>query len=426
MEKLEDIHMRLFKIINNNFDNLETQADISKINVIQKFNTAFLELKDGKISIDSSIPIFKLDNNIKIDDRIKIKGKLGLRGSRIRFIINQLEKKGKGNNLKELEKNFKILEKKGYIDGDKKKKIKRDYQKIGIVTSCNAAGFKDFVDTICNRKNDIQITVYDTLVQGNNASKEISKAIKLANKHNWADILVITRGGGSKGDLSCFNDLEVCLAIGESQLPVVTGIGHQIDTFIADEVADKSFITPTATAEGITINYKRDLIKLEDYQKNINYVLKNYLDNIIDNILKYQKILYNNNILQNNLIYDYNNLNESIKNKIKYINDKIEHYQSNIINSSIFNLIEKNEINYTQFNRENENQIHYLIQKIKDKIERYEFKLDNESIKSTILINNKNNTIKSIKDLKKNIKKNDNFKLYIQGEYISITIKINE
>lgn len=90
-------------------------------------------------------------------------------------------------------------------------------------------------------------------MQGNNAPKDVSRAIQLANTHDVCDIIVLIRGGGSKDDLECFNAKTMVMAIFNSKIPIITGIGHQIDTSLADMASCKSYITPTAVAQNITL-----------------------------------------------------------------------------------------------------------------------------------------------------------------------------
>jgi len=428
MSKLEDIYDKLGKYIDDNFKNLHTSAEVSKINAIERFKTVFMELKDGTISVDSSMPIYKFNNRANVGDNIKLSGKLALRGSRVRFIIDNLTKQGKGKIVKELEKNYKILVKKGYIKTENKKTIKRDYHKIGMVTSCHAAGFKDFIDTIRNRKNDVRVRVYDTRVQGVYAGKQIAKAIKLANKDNWADIIVVTRGGGSKDDLSCFNDLDVCIAIGESKLPIVTGIGHQIDNFLADEVADKSFITPTATAEGITLNYKSDLQELQKIRETLKYRLLNKLKKVINNITNYQRITSNNQIIGQldtmNMISIQ--MRRQLINSLKHEKDKIINYEVSLCRSELLNELNKLEENLKKIKESNKVNVDYRIKNVENKIENYKIQIEHGKTNGTILRNSKGLSIETIKDLKKELKKNDNFILYLQGSYIKVVLNLNE
>jgi exodeoxyribonuclease VII large subunit len=173
--------------------------------------------------------------------------------------------------------------------------LENDYQIIGVISSLNAAGMKDFVYTLNQRCCNKTIYVYPSSVQGASAPKEIMAAIELANKHNKSQILVLIRGGGSKEDLECFNTRTIADAIFKSNIPIVTGIGHQIDTSIADLCAAKHYITPTATAQNITrenITSKNKLDELINviHQKIIKYMnsYHEYLLHYEDKLIRYQ------------------------------------------------------------------------------------------------------------------------------------------
>lgn len=119
---------------------------------------------------------------------------------------------------------------------------------IGVVSSPHAAGLGDFWKTLGGMH---RVILYPSLVQGSKASQEIVDAISLANRHGLVDVLVLLRGGGSREDLNCFDQIKVAEAILRSKIPIVTGIGHSIDRTLADLVADSHQITPTAAAESL-------------------------------------------------------------------------------------------------------------------------------------------------------------------------------
>jgi len=141
---------------------------------------------------------------------------------------------------------------------------------------------KDFLytlDEICFGK---KIYIYPSTMQGNTAPDEIQKAIILANKHNIVEIIVMIRGGGSKEDLECFNTKKVAVSIFKSNIPIVTGIGHQIDTSLADLVSHKCFITPTATAQKITIHNKISKNLITNKIRMVQYYISRKLNQLYE------------------------------------------------------------------------------------------------------------------------------------------------
>jgi exodeoxyribonuclease VII large subunit len=128
-------------------------------------------------------------------------------------------------------------------------------KRIGLISSLGTSGYQDFTTELFSNPyyNNFTVKTFDCRVQGKIAIPEIIKAIKSANSYDL-DVIVILRGGGSKIDLNIFNDYELCKAICESRLPIVTGIGHETDEVVADLVAHKNLITPTAVAKALYLS----------------------------------------------------------------------------------------------------------------------------------------------------------------------------
>ena len=144
------------------------------------------------------------------------------------------------------------LSKEGLFDKDKKKKIRRVPNVVGIVTSPTGAAIRDILTTIKRRYPVCKTILFPALVQGDNAALDIAKKIKLANEVKdiyGIDTLIVGRGGGSLEDLWPFNEEIVARAIYDSKLPVISAVGHEVDITISDYVADLRAPTPTAAAE---------------------------------------------------------------------------------------------------------------------------------------------------------------------------------
>lgn len=146
----------------------------------------------------------------------------------------------------------KKLQAEGLFDKDKKKKIKRIPRRVGVVTSPTGAAIKDIITTIKRRYPITEVILFPALVQGENASSDIAKKIKLADSLRdelELDTLIVGRGGGSLEDLWPFNEEIVARAIYECSIPVISAVGHEIDITISDYVADLRAPTPTAAGE---------------------------------------------------------------------------------------------------------------------------------------------------------------------------------
>ena len=169
--------------------------------------------------------------------------------------VNRIQPAGRGELYAQFEKLKNQLQEQGYLDTAQKKPIVQAPQRVGIVTSPTAAALRDIVQVLSARWPLVEVVIFPTLVQGNEAPQQIEGAIASANLYTLhqapLDTLIIARGGGSIEDLWAFNDSRVAYAIVYSILPVVTGIGHETDFTIADFVADLRMPTPSAAAAAV-------------------------------------------------------------------------------------------------------------------------------------------------------------------------------
>ena len=141
------------------------------------------------------------------------------------------------------------LQKEGLFNPNFKQPIPQYPKTIGVLTATTGAAIRDICTTIGRRYPQAEICIYPTLVQGANAASDIAKNIHLANRQAMCDVLIVGRGGGSIEDLWAFNEEIVARAIFESRIPIISAVGHETDTTIADFVADLRAPTPTAAAE---------------------------------------------------------------------------------------------------------------------------------------------------------------------------------
>lgn len=157
------------------------------------------------------------------------------------------------------------LQKEGLFNPNFKQSIPQFPKTVGVLTATTGAAIRDIVTTINRRYPQAEICIYPTLVQGAGAAPNIAENIYLANQHALCDVLIVGRGGGSIEDLWAFNEEIVARAIFESRIPIISAVGHETDTTIADFVADLRAPTPTAAAELAVPNrqelYQRVLAK---------------------------------------------------------------------------------------------------------------------------------------------------------------------
>ncbi len=163
------------------------------------------------------------------------------------YVDNMIED-GVGNLYIEFEKLKKKLANEGLFDTNKKKPIPKFPKRVGVVTASTGAAIRDILTTIKRRWPITEVILFPSLVQGVSAAPDIVRQIKTAETYE-IDTLIIGRGGGSIEDLWCFNDEEVARTIYACKIPIISGVGHEIDFTIADFVADLRAPTPTAAAE---------------------------------------------------------------------------------------------------------------------------------------------------------------------------------
>lgn len=165
------------------------------------------------------------------------------------LIADFMEERGEGKLRRAFEALKKKLEAAGWFDEDIKKEIPEYPRCIGVVTSPTGAAIRDILHVLKRRYPCAPVIIYPTLVQGDSAAPAIAKAIQTANLRKECDVLIVTRGGGSLEDLWPFNEEITAKAIHESKLPIISGVGHEVDFTIADFVADVRAPTPSAAAE---------------------------------------------------------------------------------------------------------------------------------------------------------------------------------
>lgn len=168
------------------------------------------------------------------------------------LIVDSVELYGKGRLQQEFEALKQKLSARGYFDQAMKKEMPAFAGKIAIVTSPTGAALQDFLKIVRTRHSPLQIVIVPTLVQGKEAPPAIVAAIKRAQSVAGIEAIVLCRGGGSLEDLWAFNDEAVAEAIYQCKIPLLTGIGHEVDFTIADFCADLRAATPTAAAEILT------------------------------------------------------------------------------------------------------------------------------------------------------------------------------
>ena len=196
---------------------------------------------------------------------VMLKARVSLYEGRGEFqlIAEHMEEIGEGQLRKAFDALKKKLQEAGLFDPIHKKTLPAMPKSIGVITSPTGAAIRDILSVLQRRFPCVPITIYPTLVQGDTAAPLIVRAIQLANQRKDCEVLILARGGGSLEDLWPFNEESVAQAIFQSDLPIISGVGHEVDFTIADFVADMRAPTPSAAAELVTPDCEELLASLD-------------------------------------------------------------------------------------------------------------------------------------------------------------------
>ena len=183
--------------------------------------------------------------------KVRCRGSISLYAPRgnYQIIITSMEMAGEGNILQILEQRKRRLAAEGLFAGEKKVSLPFFPRTVGIVTSPTGAALRDILQITRRRNKCVSVVILPALVQGDGAAETIARQIQTANDFALCDVLIVGRGGGSLEDLLPFSEECVVRAIAESQIPVVSAVGHEIDWALSDYAADMRAPTPSAAAE---------------------------------------------------------------------------------------------------------------------------------------------------------------------------------
>jgi exodeoxyribonuclease VII large subunit len=217
---------------------------------------------------------------------IAVFGKVDIypKGSTYQLIIHDWQPLGLGFYSKIFEEVKEKLRNKGYFDEAKKKKLPFYISRVGIATSRTGAALRDIIRIIWRRNPYTSIILSPCSVQGEGAAESIAHAIELLNEYADIDVIITGRWGGSVEDLWSFNEIIVADAIYNSEIPVVSAVGHEVDYTIADFTADLRAPTPSTAGEIVSreiSTLKKDLL---DFSKTINYLTTHQLKVMSDEI----------------------------------------------------------------------------------------------------------------------------------------------
>ncbi len=311
----------------------------------------YFSLKDESSKINAVMFNYQTSNlsfEPKDGDSVLVHGKISVyeASGSYQIYVDKMDIDGIGNLYQLFEELKKKLNNEGLFDEKYKQRINRLPERIGVITASTGAAVRDVISTINKRYPIVEIYVFPTLVQGEGAAPNIVKMIELANTFPL-DTIILGRGGGSIEDLWAFNEEIVARAIFNSKIPIISGVGHEIDFTISDFVSDLRAPTPTGAAIAATRDKEEILNYLDTCKNRVAIALSNKLESSKELLLKYKSNYILNNPIR---LYDmqeqkldiiYDKLNNSINNKLDNLNNLINTFKIKLELLNPTNILDK-------------------------------------------------------------------------------------
>ena len=281
---VSELNSTIRRLLESEFPLLWVEGEISNL-AKPASGHMYFTLKDNQAQVRCAM--FKGRNQLlrfkpENGQQVLIRAKPGLYEARgeYQLIAEHMEQAGDGALQRAYEALKARLQKEGLFDEKLKQEIPQSISRIALITSGTGAAVRDVLIVLRRRFPAIEVSLFPVAVQGEKAAAEIVRALQLANELNNCDVILLVRGGGSLEDLWAFNEEVVAYAIAASKLPVVCGVGHEVDFSIADFVADVRAPTPSAAAELVSPNQLTYIHKLQSYQRNLIRLMQTRLQRI--------------------------------------------------------------------------------------------------------------------------------------------------
>lgn len=260
---VSELNAQLKAFLKEHFGAVCVEGEISNF-ILHPSGHSYFSLKDAESSVKCVLfkgTASRLKIELKNDVKVQIRGDISLYEKRGEYQIICNEIVLCGASMSEFNKIKAKLDSEGLFDAKHKKPLPKFPRKIALITSRSGAALQDILFVANRRWNLTRLTLFNTLVQGENAKFQIAQSIARADNGEF-DIIVLARGGGSFEDLWAFNEELVARAIFSAKTPIVSAIGHEIDFLISDFVADIRAPTPSAAMEMILPEAREWLFKL--------------------------------------------------------------------------------------------------------------------------------------------------------------------
>ena len=242
-------------------------------------SSVYFNIKDEEASLPCVCFYGDIMKNVKEGDMVVVTGSPNFyaKSGRFNFVVNKVEPFGLGLLYQRFLELKAKLESEGLFDQAHKKPMPANIKRIGVVTSKDGAVIQDIKNVTWRRNQAIDIVLYNTKVQGNDAEKEIARGIEFFSDYDGVDVVVVARGGGSLEDLSAYNTEIVARATYACNKPIVSAVGHETDFTIIDFVSDLRAPTPSAAAELLTQDTKTSAMALKKDIARVSRALDQYV-----------------------------------------------------------------------------------------------------------------------------------------------------
>ena len=281
-------HIRKLLEENEVLQDVWVQGEISNLSRPASGHVYFT-LKDANASLKCVMwktSAARLNLSLRDGMEVEVHGKIGVYEpqGQYQLYVDQIRPVGEGALYQEFMRLKAMLEAEGLFDSGRKRPIPELPRKIGIVTSTTGAALRDILNTLRRRLPLVEVILAPSPVQGTEAPPAIVKALQLLNSQS-PDVILLARGGGSIEDLWAFNEERVVRAVAASDVPVISGVGHETDFTLCDFAADLRAPTPTAAAELATQITLQDLAAIvSNYQLQITALTVNLISALYTNL----------------------------------------------------------------------------------------------------------------------------------------------
>ena len=278
------------QIMETAFSGVVVEGEVASFKVNQG-KYVFFDLKDEQSSVGCFMMKFALRFPLEDGMKVRVRAIPKLTNwGKFSLTVQTVMPVGEGD----LKKSFELLKKKLTAEGlfapEKKRPLPENIVKIGVISSTQAAGYADFCKILNERWGGLELQVAHTQVQGMTAADQIIRALNYLNERGEVQVIAVIRGGGSADDLAVFNDEALVRAIAASKIPIITGIGHEVDESLCDLAADVVASTPSNAAQMLSrdrreviMNIRSDIIRINNL---FNTEAEKQISNVREEILR--------------------------------------------------------------------------------------------------------------------------------------------